>query len=94
MGKILRLMEQWDVPNNEYWIGVEPLSAQTNFLGQRILLGTPCKTVGDLEKLASEIQADLADLIAEARIKIPSHNPKTVQDIDSDPGSVEFAAHR
>ncbi len=67
--KILKLLERWDAPNNEYRIGAEPLSTTTWHISQ-VLLGPECKTMEDIERVVADIRTDLADILIEAREKI------------------------
>jgi hypothetical protein len=71
--KILKLLEHWDGPNNEYRIGAEPLSTSTWHINQ-VLLGPECKTMEDIESIVADIRTDLADILVEARDKIAHHN--------------------
>ena len=67
--KILKLLERWDGPNNEYRIGAEPLSTSTGHINQ-VLLGPECKTMEEIERVVADIRTDLADILVEAREKI------------------------
>jgi hypothetical protein len=71
--KILKLLEHWDGPKNEYHIGAEPLSTGTWHINQ-VLLGPECKTLEEIERVVAEIRTDLADILVEARDKIAKHN--------------------
>ena len=71
--KILKLLERWDAPNNEYRIGAEPLSTTTWHINQ-VLLGPECKTMVELERVVADIRTDLADILVEAREKIARQN--------------------
>ena len=71
--KILKLLEHWDGPNNEYRIGAEPLSTSTWHINQ-VLLGPECKTMEDIERIVADIRTDLADILVEAKAKIAHHN--------------------
>jgi hypothetical protein len=73
--RILKLLENWDAPDNEYRIGAEPLSTSTWHLNQ-VLLGPECKTMEELERVVADIRTDLDDILAEARDKIARHNAK------------------
>jgi len=66
--KILKLLERWDGPKNEYRIGAEPLSTSTWHINQ-VLLGPECKTMEEIERVVSDIRTDLDDILAEAREK-------------------------
>lgn len=72
--RILKLLERWDAPQNEYWIGVEPLAAQTYHMGPTIRIGPECRSLEDLEKVIEEIRVDLDAILSEAREKIEKHN--------------------
>jgi hypothetical protein len=67
--KILKLLERWEVPDNEYRIGAEPLSTTTWHINQ-VLLGPACKTMEEIERVVADIRTDLADILLEARQKI------------------------
>ena len=71
--KILKLLENWDGPKNEYRIGAEPLSTSTWHINQ-VLLGPECKTIEEIERVVEEIRADLADILVEANDKITRNN--------------------
>ena len=73
--QILKLVENWDGPRNEYWISVDPLSAHVRHTGQ-ILIGPESKTVEELERIAQILHSDLERVIAEARIKIARQDLK------------------
>jgi hypothetical protein len=66
---ILKLLEQWDAPDNEYRIGAEPLSTTIWHLNQ-VQLGPTCKTMAEIERLVADIRTDLDSILAEARKKI------------------------
>jgi hypothetical protein len=66
---ILKLLENWDGPKNEYRIGTEPLSTSTWHLNQ-VLLGPECKTLEEIERVVADIRTDLDDILAEAKDKI------------------------
>jgi len=70
---VLKLLENWNEPTNEYRIGVEPLSSSTWHLSQ-VALGPVCRTMADIENLVSKIRADLDHILAEARTKIAADN--------------------
>ena len=72
--KILKLLENWDGPKNEYRIGAEPLSTSTWHINQ-VLLGPECKTLEEIERVVADIRTDLDDILVEARSKIGRHNP-------------------
>ena len=74
MGKILKLLERWDGPRNEYWIGVEPIAAHTYHMGPTVMLGPQCMTLADLEQVATQIRADLDEILSEAKSNIQAHN--------------------
>jgi len=65
--KILKLLENWDGPKNEYRIG------STWHINQ-VLLGPECKTIEEIERVVEEIRADLADILVEAKDKITRNN--------------------
>jgi hypothetical protein len=67
--RVLKLLERWGAPANEYAVGVEPLSARTWHLNQ-VVLGPECHTLAELEQVVAKIRADLDALLAEARAKI------------------------
>jgi len=71
--KILKLLERWDAPDNEYRIGAEPLSTTTWHINQ-VLLGPECKTMEEIERVVADIRTDLADILVEARNKIAHQN--------------------
>jgi hypothetical protein len=71
--KILKLLERWDAPDNEYRIGAEPLSTSTWHINQ-VLLGPECRTMAEIERVVAEIRADLDDILVEAREKIGRQN--------------------
>jgi hypothetical protein len=71
--KILKLLERWDAPDNEFRIGAEPLSTSTWHINQ-VLLGPECKTMEELERVVADIRTDLADILIEARKKIARQN--------------------
>jgi hypothetical protein len=71
--QFLELVENWDGPRNEYWIAVNALSATLRHNGQ-ILIGPESKTIGELEKIAAGLRADLELVLTEAREKIAQHN--------------------
>lgn len=81
MGNILKLVEHCDTPSNEYWIGIEPVAADACPPEKRILLGPPCRSIAELDKLISEMQADLRSLTAEGTtwhpVCIPAHPART-----------------
>ena len=70
---VLKLLENWDEPFNEYRIGAEPLSVSTWHLSE-VALGPVCRTVADIENLVAKIRADLDRILAEARVKIAADN--------------------
>jgi hypothetical protein len=70
---ILKLLENWDEPLNEYRIGAESLSVSTRHLNQ-VVLGPTCRTMAEIESLAAKIRADLDRILAEARVKIAADN--------------------
>ena len=72
--RILKLLENWDGPKNEYRIGAEPLSTSTWHINQ-VLLGPECKTLEEIERVVADIRTDLDDILVEARSKIRRHNP-------------------
>jgi hypothetical protein len=72
--RILKLLENWDGPRNEYRIGAEPLSTSTWHLNQ-VLLGPECKTLEEIERVVADIRIDLDTILAEAKDKISRHNP-------------------
>lgn len=67
--KMLKLLERWDGPKNEYRIGTEPLSTSTWHINQ-VLLGPECKTMAEIEQVVADIRADLDDIMVEARDKM------------------------
>jgi hypothetical protein len=71
--KILRLLERWDAPRNEYRIGTEPLSTSTWHISQ-VELGPECKKLEEIENVVANIRADLDDILVEAKDKITKHN--------------------
>jgi hypothetical protein len=71
MGNILKLIEHWDKSNNEYWLEIEPIAADAS--ENRILLGSPCRSIAEFDKLISEMQADLRSLTAEGHVKMAYH---------------------
>jgi hypothetical protein len=71
--KILKLLERWDGPNNEYRIGAEPLSTSTWHISQ-VLLGPECKTMEEIERVVADIRTDLDEILVEARDKIALQN--------------------
>jgi len=71
--KILKLLEHWDGPKNEYRIGAEPLSTSTWHINQ-VLLGPECQTMEEIERVVADIRADLTDILVEANYKIARHN--------------------
>jgi hypothetical protein len=71
--KILKLLENWDAPQNEYRIGAEPLSTKTWHINQ-VQLGPDCKTMEEIERVVADMRADLDDILAEARDKISRQN--------------------
>jgi len=71
--KILKLLERWDGPKNEYRIGAEPLSTSTWHINQ-VLLGPECKTIEEIERVVADIRTDLDDILIEARNKIGQQN--------------------
>ena len=77
MGNILKLVEHCDKPSNEYWIGIEPIAADACPPGKRILLGPPCRSIAELDKLISEMQADLRSLTAEGHVKMAYRDLET-----------------
>jgi hypothetical protein len=71
--RILKLLENWDAPKNEYRIGTEPLSTSTWHLNQ-IQLGPDCKTMAEIERVVADIRHDLEDILVEARTRIANQN--------------------
>ena len=71
--RILKLLENWDAPANEYRIGAEPLSTSTWHLHQ-VQLGPECKTMAEIERVVADIRTDLADILVEARAKFAHRN--------------------
>ncbi len=72
--KILKLLERWDGPRNEYWIGIEPLAAKTYHIFGEILVGPECKSLEEIERVVADIRADLDQILIQARDKITKHN--------------------
>ena len=66
---ILKLLENWNGPHNEYSIGAEPLSVSTWHLNQ-VVLGPNCRTLAEIEAVVGRIRADLDRILAEARAKL------------------------
>ena len=73
--KILKLLERWDAPDNEFRIGAEPLSTSTWHINQ-VLLGPECKTMAEIERVVADIRVDLEDILVEAREKIANQNSR------------------
>jgi hypothetical protein len=73
--RILKLLERWDAPDNEYRIGAEPLSTATWHINQ-VLLGPECKTMAEIERVVADIRVDLEDILVEAREKIANQNSR------------------
>ena len=71
--RILKLLERWDAPDNEFRIGAEPLSTTTWHINQ-VLLGPECKTMEEIERVVADIRTDLGDILVEAREKIAHQN--------------------
>jgi hypothetical protein len=71
--RILKLLENWDAPANEYRIGTEPLSTTIWHINQ-VQIGPECRTMAEIERVVAEIRTDLDDILVEGRKKIASQN--------------------
>lgn len=69
--RILRLGQQWPEPaaDNTYWIGADPMVAQSHSSDGLVVLGRKCSSLEELEAVAAEIHSDLEQALADARAK-------------------------
>jgi hypothetical protein len=70
--KTVQLGQQWpeDSAGNIYWIGMDPMQSGIQYCGRPLILGRECRSMADLEAVASEIREDLDSVLEEARLKL------------------------
>ena len=72
--RLFRLAQKWDepLPDNSYWVGVDPLSYPQGNIGGLMTVGQECKHYWEIESLVEDLKADLDQLLLEAKSKMPS----------------------
>jgi hypothetical protein len=70
--KTLQLGQKWPDGSldNKYWIGMDPMQAGIQHGDGLVMLGRECRSLADLENVASEIREDLDRALEEARRKL------------------------
>jgi hypothetical protein len=69
---ILQLGQKWSdgLPDNRYWIGTNPNHSGIQHGDGLVILGRECRSLADLEGVATEIRQDLDKVLEEARQKL------------------------
>jgi len=69
--KTVQLGQKWPdgSPDNVYWIGMNPMQARIQYGDGLVILGRECRTLHELEDVASNIREDLEKALDEARAK-------------------------